>query len=55
MTISHIATRQEWLAARLDRLAKEKAVRREEALVEQRRALPWHDMYGASEHHAHKH
>lgn len=41
MTISHIATRQEWLAARLDLLAKEKAASRElAALAEQRRALP---------------
>jgi predicted dithiol-disulfide oxidoreductase (DUF899 family) len=109
MKISHVATRQDWLAARLDLLAKEKAVSRDmAALAEQRRALPavpvdteyafegsdgtvrlidltygvgadvmlstyrfldlsplgrqrymneWprHDMYGASEHHAHQH
>ena len=39
--ISHIASRQEWLAARLDLLAKEKAASRQlAALAEQRRALP---------------
>ena len=41
MKISQIASRQEWLAARLDLLAKEKAASRQLlALAEQRRALP---------------
>ncbi len=41
MKISQIATRQDWLAARLDLLAKEKVVSRDmAALAEQRRALP---------------
>jgi len=39
MKTSHIGTRQEWLAARLDLLAKEKAASRQQAaLAEQRRA-----------------
>ena len=41
MKISETATRQDWLAARLDLLAKEKTISREmAALAEQRRALP---------------
>ena len=41
MRISRIASRQEWLAERLDLLAKEKAASRQlAALAEQRRALP---------------
>ena len=41
MNISRVATRQEWLGARLDLLAKEKAASRQlAALAEQRRALP---------------
>jgi predicted dithiol-disulfide oxidoreductase (DUF899 family) len=41
MNISHTASREEWLAARLDLLGKEKAAsRRLAALAEQRRALP---------------
>ena len=41
MKISHTVSRDEWLAARLDLLAKEKAASRElAALAEQRRALP---------------
>jgi predicted dithiol-disulfide oxidoreductase (DUF899 family) len=41
MNISHTAIREEWLAARLDLLAKEKAASRQlAALAEQRRALP---------------
>ncbi len=41
MKISRIAPRQEWLAERLDLLAKEKAASRQlAALAEQRRALP---------------
>ena len=41
MTISHTVSREEWLAARLDLLAKEKAASRQlAALAEQRRALP---------------
>ena len=41
MKISRIAPRQEWLAERLDLLAKEKAASRQlSALAEQRRALP---------------
>ncbi len=41
MKISRIAPRQEWLAARLELLAKEKAASRQlAALAEQRRALP---------------
>jgi predicted dithiol-disulfide oxidoreductase (DUF899 family) len=41
MTISHIASRQEWLAARLDLLDKEKAASRQlAALAEQRQRLP---------------
>src|SRR5882757_384325 len=41
MTLSHIASRQVWLAARLDLLAEEKAASRQlAALAEQRRALP---------------
>jgi predicted dithiol-disulfide oxidoreductase (DUF899 family) len=71
MNISHIASRQEWLTARLDLLAKENAASRQlPALAEQRRAfpavpalgrqryineLPWHDTYGASGRHAHHH
>jgi predicted dithiol-disulfide oxidoreductase (DUF899 family) len=39
--ITHTASREEWLAARLDLLAKEKAASRQLAtLAEQRRALP---------------
>src|SRR5260370_39257342 len=41
MKITRIASREEWLAARLDLLAKEKAASRQlAALAEQRRALP---------------
>jgi predicted dithiol-disulfide oxidoreductase (DUF899 family) len=41
VNISHRASREEWLAARLDLLAKEKAASRQlAALAEQRRALP---------------
>lgn len=41
MKIAHTASRGEWLAARLDLLAKEKAASRQlAALAEQRRALP---------------
>jgi predicted dithiol-disulfide oxidoreductase (DUF899 family) len=41
MNISHTASRDEWLAARLDLLAKEKAASRQlAALAKQRRALP---------------
>ena len=41
MKISRIAPRQEWLAERLDLLAKEKAASLQlAALAEQRRALP---------------
>ena len=41
MKISQTATRQDWLAPRLDLLAKEKTISREmAALAEQRRALP---------------
>ena len=41
MKVSKIASRQEWLAARLDLLAKEKAASRQlAALAEQRRSLP---------------
>ncbi|MCW2629399.1 DUF899 family protein [Mycobacterium sp.] len=41
MKVSGIASRQEWLAARLDLLAKEKAASRQlAALAEQRRSLP---------------
>ncbi|MGH3525062.1 MAG: DUF899 family protein, partial [Mycobacterium sp.] len=41
MNISHTASREEWLAARLDLLAEEKAASRQLAvLAEQRRALP---------------
>jgi predicted dithiol-disulfide oxidoreductase (DUF899 family) len=50
MNISHIASRQEWLAARLDVLAKEKAGRQRYI-----NEWPWHDTYGASDHHAHHH
>ena len=109
MKITHTASREEWLAARLDLLAKEKAASRQLALLaEQRRALPavpvdkdyvfegpdgkvfhtysaygvgadvmlstyrfldltprgreryinewpWHDTYGAPDHHGHHH
>ena len=51
MNISHIASRQEWLAARLDLLAKEKAAGRQRYINE----WPWHDTYAASEGHAHHH
>jgi predicted dithiol-disulfide oxidoreductase (DUF899 family) len=41
MKIPHTGSRQEWLAARLDLLAKEKAASRQlAALAEQRRGLP---------------
>ncbi len=41
MKLTRTASREEWLAARLDLLAKEKAGRRQlAALAEQRRALP---------------
>jgi predicted dithiol-disulfide oxidoreductase (DUF899 family) len=41
MKITHIASREEWLAARVELLAKEKAASRQlAALAEQRRALP---------------
>lgn len=42
MTTHHIATRQEWLAARLTLLAAEKDLtRRSDALARQRQELPW--------------
>jgi predicted dithiol-disulfide oxidoreductase (DUF899 family) len=41
MKITRTASREEWLAERLDLLAKEKAASRQlAALAEQRRALP---------------
>jgi predicted dithiol-disulfide oxidoreductase (DUF899 family) len=41
MKITRTASREEWLTARLDLLAKEKAASRQlAALAEQRRALP---------------
>src|SRR5260370_3275845 len=41
MKITHTASREEWLVARLDLLGKEKAASRQlAALAEQRRALP---------------
>src|SRR5947208_12754268 len=41
MKITHTASHEEWLTARLDLLAKEKAASRQlAALAEQRRALP---------------
>jgi predicted dithiol-disulfide oxidoreductase (DUF899 family) len=42
MTQHRIATREEWLAERLDLLAAEKALTRQsDALAERRQALPW--------------
>jgi predicted dithiol-disulfide oxidoreductase (DUF899 family) len=42
MTQHKVATREEWLAARLDLLAAEKELtRRSDALAKQRQALPW--------------
>ena len=42
MTNHRIATREEWLAERLDLLAAEKALTRQsDALAERRQALPW--------------
>jgi len=42
MTHHRIATREEWLAERLDLLAAEKALTRQsDALAERRQALPW--------------
>lgn len=47
MKISHIASRQEWLAARLDLtpLGRQRYINE----------WPWHDTYGASDGHAHHH
>jgi Uncharacterized protein conserved in bacteria len=42
MTAHPTATREEWLAARLELLAEEKALtRRSDELARQRQALPW--------------
>ncbi|MDR6955814.1 putative dithiol-disulfide oxidoreductase (DUF899 family) [Ancylobacter sp. 3268] len=42
MTAHHIATREDWLRARLDLLAAEKALTRQsDAVARQRQALPW--------------
>jgi len=45
MRIAQIATRQDWLAVDLSPLCRQRYVNE----------WPWHDMYGASDHHAHQH
>jgi predicted dithiol-disulfide oxidoreductase (DUF899 family) len=51
MKITRTVSREEWLAARLDLLAKEKAASRQRYINE----WPWHDTYGAPDRHAHHH
>lgn len=46
MTAHHIGTREDWLRARLDLLAAEKALTRQsDAVARQRQALPWVRVY----------